>query len=371
MWTTSLRTTTQTYKIITAAAISDDPAFNGKNPVDVELVNIDNETAGITVVPRGGLSTSENGGQDTFTVVLNSEPKSDVTVALTSSNTTEGTVSPESLVFTPLNWMAPQLVTVTGVDDGDVKDPKHAYKINVSATSEDQNYNRFTMITVDVMNEDNESAGLTVALVSGIDPIDSTKLRTSENLDSATFTVALNSPPMGDVTIPVVSDATGEGTVSPESLTFTPLNWNAPQIVTVTGVDDDGTADGDQPYTIVLGPSTGDDSDYNAEPATNVPVSNADNDKPGFNLMLLSGVDPQDSRQAAHERIWHDCHLLAGPQFATLRSGDHHRCQQHALGSARSRPRRSRSRRTTGSRHRSSASRAAPTVSRMAARSFR
>ena len=286
----------KTYRISTAAAVSDDPAFDGKNPADVELVNIDNETAGITVVPRSGLSTSENGGQDTFTVVLNSEPKNDVTIALTSSNTMEGTVSPESLVFTPRNWRAPQLVTVTGVDDGDLKDPKHAYKINVSATSEDQNYNRFTMITVDVVNEDNESAGLTVALVSGIDPIDSTKLRTSENLDSATFTVALNSPPVGDVTIPVVSDATGEGTVSPESLTFTPLNWNAPQTVTVTGVDDDAVADGDQPYTIVLGPSTGDDPDYNAEPATNVPVFNVDNDKPGFTLMLLSGIDPQDSR---------------------------------------------------------------------------
>jgi len=286
----------QTYKIITAAAVSEDPAYDRKNPPDVELVNIDNETAGITVVPRSGLTTTENGGQDTFTVVLNSEPKSDVTIALTSSNPMEGTVGPDSLHFTPLNWRAPQLVTVTGVDDGDVKDGKHAYKINLSATSEDQNYNRFTLIAVDAINEDNESAGLTVALVSGVDPIDSTKLRTSENMESATFTVALNSPPMGDVTIPVVSDATGEGIVSPESLTFTPLNWNAPQTVTVTGVDDDGTADGDQPYTIVLGPATGDDPDYNLQPVTNVPVSNVDNDKPGFNLMLLSGVDPQDSR---------------------------------------------------------------------------
>ena len=32
-------------------------------------------------------------------------------------------------------------------------------------------------------------------------------------------------------------DAT-EGTVTPAAVTFTPDNWNAPQTVTVTGVDD-------------------------------------------------------------------------------------------------------------------------------------
>ena len=102
----SIRDPNQPYKIITAPAVSDDPFFNGKNPIDLDLVNVDNDSAGITVVPRAGLVTSEAGGQDTFTVVLNSEPKNDVTIALTSSNTMEGTVSPESLVFTPRNWRA-------------------------------------------------------------------------------------------------------------------------------------------------------------------------------------------------------------------------------------------------------------------------
>jgi hypothetical protein len=37
-----------------------------------------------------------------------------VTIALTSSDTTEGTVSPASLTFTPGNWNVAQTVTVTG-----------------------------------------------------------------------------------------------------------------------------------------------------------------------------------------------------------------------------------------------------------------
>ena len=283
----------QAYKIITAAAVSDDPTFNGINPIDVDLVNVDNETAGITVLPQAGLKTSEAGGQDTFTVVLNSPPEKDVTVNLVSDTPTEGTVSPESLIFTTVNWMAPQLVTLTGVDDA-VKDGAKAYKVTVSSKSDDPNYARVAPLTVEATNQDNESAGVTFALVSGIDPIDPTKLRTSESGDSATFTVVLNAPPSADVTIPVSSSVVTEGIVSPELLTFTQVNWNAPQTVTVMGVQDDGTADGDQPYTIVLGVPTGADADYTTLPETDVPAINVDDDKPGFSLMLLTGIDPQD-----------------------------------------------------------------------------
>jgi hypothetical protein len=53
-------------------------------------------------------------------VVLTSQPTADVTIALTSSDTTEGTVSPASLTFTTANWQRPQTVTVTGVDDAQV-----------------------------------------------------------------------------------------------------------------------------------------------------------------------------------------------------------------------------------------------------------
>jgi len=282
------------YKIITAPARSDDPIFNGKNPLDIELVNVDNETAGITVVPRMGLETSEARGQDTFTVVLNSMPDKEVTVNLVSDTPSEGTASPASLIFTPVNWMAPQLVTVTGVDD-EVKDPAHPYKIIVTSASDDPRYARLGATQVAVTNRDNDSAGLTVALLSGLEPSDPNKLRTSEHGDSATFSVALTTPPSGDVVIGVASDTLPEGTVAPETLTFTPLNWNAPQIVTVTGAEDEGTADGNQPYLIVLAPMPGDDPDYTAIATVTVPVINVDNDKPGFTVMLLTGVDPNDS----------------------------------------------------------------------------
>ncbi len=71
----------------------------------------------ITVSPTSGLITTEAGGTDTFTVVLSSQPTEDVTIGMSSSDSTEGTVSPTSLTFTIGDWSIEQTVTVTGVND--------------------------------------------------------------------------------------------------------------------------------------------------------------------------------------------------------------------------------------------------------------
>ena len=103
------------YKIVTAAAKSADTRYDGMDADDVSVTNTDNESAGITVTPTTGLTTTEAGGKATFTVVLNTKPTADVTIPLSVSDATEGKVSPASLKFTPDNWNAPQTVTVTGV----------------------------------------------------------------------------------------------------------------------------------------------------------------------------------------------------------------------------------------------------------------
>jgi len=77
----------------------------------------DNDTAGVTLSPETGLVTFENGAMTTFGIALNSPPSKDVSIVLSSSNEAEAPFSPPSVTFTSLNWMAPQVVTVTGVDD--------------------------------------------------------------------------------------------------------------------------------------------------------------------------------------------------------------------------------------------------------------
>src|SRR2546428_22279 len=46
---------TVAYTIVTAAAISTDPGYSGRNAADVGVTNTDDDTAGITVAPTSGL----------------------------------------------------------------------------------------------------------------------------------------------------------------------------------------------------------------------------------------------------------------------------------------------------------------------------
>jgi hypothetical protein len=75
---------------------------------------------------------------------------------------------------------------------------------------------------------------------------------TSEQGQSTTFEVSLDSRPSDNVYLPLSSSDVSEGTVNVVGLHFTPDNWNAPQLVTVAGVND-SSVDGDVAYSIVLG----------------------------------------------------------------------------------------------------------------------
>ncbi len=94
----------------------------------------------------------------TFDVVLISLPTADVTIALTSSDTTEGTVSPSALTFTPLNWNLTQQVAITGMDDSEA-DGDVGYDIEIGPTSSlDPNDDNLALDTIAVMNADDESS---------------------------------------------------------------------------------------------------------------------------------------------------------------------------------------------------------------------
>jgi Ca2+-binding RTX toxin-like protein len=107
---------------------------------------------GITVSPTTGLTTTEAGGTDTFSIKLNSQPTANVTIDLGSSNTIEGVISPTLVNFTPDNWNQTQKITVTGVDDK-VADGNKNYTIFTSpAVSNDPKYNNLNAADVSVTN---------------------------------------------------------------------------------------------------------------------------------------------------------------------------------------------------------------------------
>ena len=117
----------------------------------------------IFVSPLSGLTTTELGGTATFTVVLSAQPTADVSLALSSSDLSEGTVSASSLTFNSANWNVPQAVTVTGVSDPDM-DGNVAYSIvTAPATSSDPVFNNFDAPNVSVTNLDHEWTQLTLS----------------------------------------------------------------------------------------------------------------------------------------------------------------------------------------------------------------
>ena len=244
------------------------------------MTNTNNDTAGITVTPTSGLTTTEGWLQAGFTIVLTSQPTANVTIGLSSSNTLEGTVSPPSLTFNTGNWNTPQNATVTGVNDA-VVDGNVGYTIvTAQATGGDAQYNTINPADVSVTNNDNDNAGITVSTISGL---------TSEGLTSATFTVVLNSQPTANVTIGLSSSDATEGTVSPPSLTFTSGNWNTVRTVTVTGVND-FIIDGAVVYTITTTASSA-DGVYNSINPADVSVTNNDNDNAGITVSIYLRSD--------------------------------------------------------------------------------
>ena len=116
------------------------------------------EVAGITVSPTSGLETTEAGGTAEFSVVLDTQPSADVTIGLSSDDTTEGTVSPISLTFTDTTWDTPQTVTATGVDDA-LEDTDVVYNIlTAAAVSADGDYSGLDASDVEVTNLDDDGA---------------------------------------------------------------------------------------------------------------------------------------------------------------------------------------------------------------------
>jgi len=240
---------------------------------------------GITVNPTSGLATTEAGGTDSFTVVLNTEPSADVTVGISSDDTSEGTVLPTSLNFTSLNWSTAQTVTVTGEDD-DVDDGDIPYNIaTAAAVSGDGDYNGINPADVSVTNHDDDTAGVTIAETAGSTDVD------EEGPTSDTYSVVLDSEPTNNVVISVTPDA--QVTVAPAALTFGSGNWSTAQDVTVTAVDD-AVIEWAHTGTITHSASSG-DAKYDGISIDDVIANIADNDGADIAIQLAMILDGSGS----------------------------------------------------------------------------
>ena len=251
---------------------SSDDNFDSVSDETVSVTTTDDDVAGFTIAEsNGSTSVDESGTTDTFTVILNAQPNSDVVIQFVSADTGEATVT-SLLTFTSANWDTAQTVTVTGVDENFVDlDQTTEITASVLDVSSDDNFDSVSDQTVSVSTTDDDVAGFTIAESSGSTSVD-------ESGTTDTFTVVLDGRPITDVVLTISSADTGETTVT-STLTFTSANWDTAQTVTVTGVDDD-IIDGTQTTTVTVSVNDANsDNNFDSLSDETVSVSTTDDDE--------------------------------------------------------------------------------------------
>ena len=173
-----------------------------------------------------GSVSMEEGQFATYPVVLTEEPDDDVTVRVYSSSSSALRVVPSSLTFTKDEYDTAQSVTITALVDSDAGDEL----VNVyHEVLIDGSY--YEVARVRAFINDPIFPSLTL----------STPTLSVNEGETATYTIVPAAEPSRNFTITLESSDTESVTVSPPTVTFTRGangNWQTPQTIMVTGVQD-------------------------------------------------------------------------------------------------------------------------------------
>lgn len=140
---------------------------------------------------------------------------------------------------------------------------------------------------------DPNAPGITVTAANDIS--------TSENGGSASFSLRLTVQPLSDVIIGIRSSNPNEGVPEQSSVSFSPVDWNQPKTIVVTGVDD-GFVDGNVAYSIIFNPAISGNADYSGVTATPVQLTNVDDESvnnAGFLVSPTAGLVTDENGMTA------------------------------------------------------------------------
>ena len=224
-------------------AVSGYGAVTSADSVTVTIT--DDDTAGVTV-SESALSIDE-GGSGTYTVVLDSEPTADVTVAVaghsgTDISLTGDTLANNALTFTASNWDTAQPVTVTAASDNDAaSDAAVTLTHTVTGTGE---YAGVTAGSVRVTIVEKDASVLSVG-----------DAEAAEDGGNVVFTVSISAASGEEVTVGyATSDVTATEGDDYESETTGTLTFAASSVVsqTISVPVTDDTVDEDEEETFTL-----------------------------------------------------------------------------------------------------------------------
>ncbi|MBL9145907.1 MAG: DUF1800 family protein [Verrucomicrobiaceae bacterium] len=275
---------------ISHTSASGDANFNAQTIHQVAVSQLSTDTPRIMFV--GSPNIHENGNTGTYTVALNRAPTADVTVVATANSQLEiappvpagGTLvygPTATLTFTSANWMTHQTVTIRAIDDSLVESYIHySGEVTHTSSSTDATYNNVSpLYKVVPLITDNEFPAVRIIPSGGTTVI-------TESGTSDTYDIVLSQAPTADVTVTITPDA--QSTVSSSSVTFTSGNWNVPQPITVTAMNDTAT-EVNHTSTITHGNATSADPAFNGLPVPLLIASITDDDGPQVQLVESGG----------------------------------------------------------------------------------
>ncbi|MEH1938901.1 MAG: FG-GAP-like repeat-containing protein [Nostoc sp.] len=225
----------------------------------------DDSTPTISIADKTGTEAS---GNFVFTVKLSNASSDVITVGYNTSDNTaiagsDYTPVTGTLTFNP--GIISQTIAVPILNDFVAElSTSESFFVNLTNPTNSSIADNKAIGTI----TDNDTAGFTISAAKG--------LVTTEAGGTANFTIQLTSQPTANVTFNLSSSKVSEGTVSVPSVTFTSANWNTPQTVTLTGVDD-GVADDNIAYQIITGAAVSSDAKYNNLNPSDIDVVNIKN----------------------------------------------------------------------------------------------
>ncbi|MGH3116475.1 MAG: S8 family peptidase, partial [Gaiellales bacterium] len=220
---------------------------------------------------------SEAGLRDTYKLVLDSAPSSNVTVSFSWDPAVLG-LSASSATFTSDNWNVPQTITISAVDDRIDEQGSRVSLVGHSVTSADPDWNGRAVEALPVLVIDDDPAGIIVDQSDG-------STHVAEGGGGDTYRLSLATQPAAPVTIDL--DPGDQLQVSPRSVTFSPSDWSSPRTIGVAAVDD-SRFEGSHTGVIAHNGSSG-DPPY-AGLSVSIAVSIDDNDRPaGYWLSASDG----------------------------------------------------------------------------------
>ena len=252
---------------------SDDNKYDGLTADTVPVTVTDDDTVGVTISETS--LDIEEGDFDTYTVVLDTEPTGDVTVTIGGVTNTDVTLDKTTLTFTTSNWDTTQTVRVTAGQDDDAVDEAVVNVTHTVSSSNDTKYDGLAVANLPVAVTDDDTVGVTIS---------ETSLEIEEG-DFDTYTVVLDTEPVGDVTVTIDGVTDTDVTLDKTTLTFTPGNWNTVQTVKVTAEQDDDAVD-EEEVDITHTVSSSNDTKYDGVTAGSVAVTVTDDEVPSPDLTL-------------------------------------------------------------------------------------